>query len=1475
MSSNQELEYTSKIRNVTGVQFSVSSPDEVINRSVCHVTETILYDNSGEPVINGLFDPRMGVIDNGKICPTDLLDNRYCPGYFGHIVLSKPVIYIQFLNMVFSTLKNFCITCSNILVELSDDDLDYIETLENKDKMAYVTKKTSKTKVCHKCGALTPTKFVKEGIIKISAVWKSIGSDVDNENKTEHLSPEKILKIFKRITDEDSAIVGFNPKWCRPEWFICTVLPVPPPTVRPSVRQGNGQRSEDDMTHKLIDILKTNNHIKKKLEAENSLENTIDEWASVLQYHIATYIDNNIPGINQSTHRSGRVIKSIKERLKGKEGRMRGNLMGKRVDFCARSVITPDPNLKTNELGVPMKIAKNLTIPEMVNKFNINKLTTIVRNGPNKYPGAKSIEKKNLKKTVSLLYIDTESLELSEGDIVHRHLMDGDVVLFNRQPSLHKLSMMAHKIKVLDYFTFRLNVSVTTPYNADFDGDEMNMHVPQSLQSMIDIRNIALVDYQLISPRVHTPIITLVQDSLLGLNRLTNDGIYVLEKDMMNILMFISTFSGILPEPEKTNPNRWSGRQLFSTILPPGFNIDIKNNSYDDLEDAINHVIIKNGVLIQGRIDKKVLSSGTRGIIHVIHNDYGHLRAKQFLDDTENIVTRYLVQSGFSVGISDLISNRLINAKIEKKIISKKKEVAKLIQNTHQQSIENNNGTSVLDNFEKGVNNILNKAIAEAGKIALSSLSKDNRMTNMVSAGSKGKSINIAQMIACVGQQNVDGKRIPNGYNYRTLPHFCKFDKSPESGGFVERPFIKGLTPAQFYHHAQGGREGLIDTAVKTSETGYIQRKLMKAMEDNKIFYDLSVRNAAGEIIQFVYGDDGFSYISIETQHLDYMGKSFDKIEEIHKFNDDNFSTFLKSNVVKALKNVPDYKKKLDEYFDMIKSDYDFVNEVVFKNNENTSISLPINLFRIINNAKQTFKIKGTHLSDLNPLYVINRIEELTKILPINNIISNNLLFNILLRNYLSPKYLLKYHRINKIAFNYIIDNIKQLYTNSKIEANEMVGPIAAQSIGEPATQMTLNTFHFAGISSKSNVTRGVPRLKELLHLSKNLKAPSLTVYLKDDISYDKFKSQSILNEMELTKLVDILNSVNVYYDPDDNETLIEEDRELLQIYKMFSEMDDELKDNTQSSNWIIRLELNKDKMLNKDVTMELLYYRLNVLFSEDISCVYSDDNSNKLIFRIRVLKKKKGDSSKINDINYIKNTVNNLLEKVVIKGVKRIKNISMFKKNKKVKSENSYVNKEEWILDTNGTNLIEVLQHNNIDLERTITNDVYEMFSIFGIEAARNIIMMEIKEVIEGSGSYVNYRHLNLLCDMMTKNGNMMSIDRFGINRDNIGPLAKASFEETTDQLFKASVFGEKDTLSGVSSNIMLGQIAPCGTGSINILMDESKLVNVNNTPEEVQNIESWGDDEDFCDMNMGLDYDISNLDADNNSDIPVVGIN
>ena len=1487
MSLHKEYDYTEKIRDIKGVQFSVLSPEEIKKRSVVHVTETILYDNNGDPVINGLFDARMGVIDHGKICPTDGLDNRFCPGYFGHIELAKPVFHTQFMDIILLVLKTTCVKCSNLLLDLENKELlDYILSLPPKKRLNYIINNT-KNKVCglgHKhskgCGAIQPDKYTKEGLTKIIAVWKgSMVADLKEEDKKQVLTAEIIYKLFRRITDEHCKIIGLNPKWCRPDWLICVNLPVPPPSVRPSVKQSNEQRSEDDITHKLIDIIKTNNLLKKKMQLESSLETTIDEWANVLQYNVSTLIDNNLPGINPSTHRSGRPLKTIRERLKGKEGRIRGNLMGKRVDFSARSVITPDPNLKINELGVPFKIAMNLTVPEEVNKYNILQLTLAVRNGPFKHPGAKSIKKKKDNRTTSLLHVDTSSIELNEGDIVHRHLKDGDTVLFNRQPSLHKMSMMAHNVKVMDHYTFRLNVSVTTPYNADFDGDEMNMHVPQSLQTAIELEKIALVPLQIISPREHSPIITLVQDTLLGINRLTNDSVYFTRNEMMNILLYIKTFDGNLPEPSQKSPERWTGRQLFSMILPKDLNINMKNKSHKDSgEDKLNHVIIKNGELIQGRIDKKILNTGSRGIIHVIFNDYGYKTAQKFLDDIQNIVTRFLVITGFSVGISDLISNKETDAKIEKTILSKKKEVSKMVQLIHSRSIDNTGSDTIKDNFEKNVNNILNKAIAEAGQIGLKNLSQDNRMTNMVSAGSKGKEINIAQMVACLGQQNVDGKRIPNGFNNRTLPHFSKYDISPESKGFVENSFIKGLSPQEFFFHAMGGREGLIDTAVKTAETGYIQRKLIKAMEDLKIFYDLSVRNAEGNIVQFLYGEDGFHFCKIESQFIDYFQDNYEEIERKHRFeHEENWSSFLTNPVVKEMTSNKKYKSIVDNYFNQLISDYNFVRGYVFRFYSDKNINIPINLFRLINNTKHNFRVIGSNKSNVNPLYIINEIEKLINDLKINRFIGCSKMFEIFLRLYLSPKVLIKTHNISKLGFDYIINTIKLKFGESKIEPNEMVGPIAAQSIGEPATQMTLNTFHFAGVSSKSNVTRGVPRLKELLHLSKSLKSPSLTIYLNEDISQDKTKSQVILNQLELTKLSDILKSIKVYYDPDDYNTKIEEDRELLQIYKVFNDIDTELCKEDDGSKWIIRLEIDKTKMVNKDITMEMIYSKINLLFSNEISCVYSDDNSNKLIFRIRILKQNKNEATKINELNYIKNFIKNINSKVIIKGVIGIENISMFKNmDNYVYKNKSYIKQDEWVLDTKGINLLEIFQNNNIDIKRTLSNDIYEIYDLLGIEAARNVLLSEIREVIEGSGSYVNYRHLILLCDTMTFKGSLMSIDRFGINRATTGPLAKCSFEETTDQLFKASIFGELDKLQGVSSNIMMGQIVPGGTGNVNILLDESKLKEMYyEKEEELDDIETWEEKMDNCDFNVGIDYDISNLDADNNIGMPVVKIN
>jgi DNA-directed RNA polymerase II subunit RPB1 len=474
MSIYKELSYENDIETIKGIRFCILSPDEIKRMSVAEITNTNTFQFN-EPVMNGLFDPRMGVLDNNKLCQTCHQKNTFCPGHFGHIVLAKPVFYIQFFDIVKKLMRCVCFRCSKLLI---DPDSDEVKAILNKKysrqkKWELLSKLCSKVRRCGGndgvytgCGAQQPDKVYRDQIVKIVMEWKSSAED------RMVLYAEDAHAILSRISDRDCKVLGFSPKFNRPEWMICTVLPVPPPAVRPSVKSDTGQRSEDDLTHKLCDIVKNNNTLKQKIERGLS-KDQIDIAAQVLQYHVATFIDNSIPGINPAQQRTGRLLKSLTERLKSKEGRIRGNLMGKRVDFSARSVITPDPNISIDELGVPIKIAMNLTYPEIVNKYNIHKLTDLVRNGPDVYPGAKYLRKPSKgNQTKWLKKIDRSSIVLEEGDVIDRHLMDGDYVLFNRQPSLHKMSMMGHRIKVMPYNTFRLNPLVCVSFNADFDGDK-------------------------------------------------------------------------------------------------------------------------------------------------------------------------------------------------------------------------------------------------------------------------------------------------------------------------------------------------------------------------------------------------------------------------------------------------------------------------------------------------------------------------------------------------------------------------------------------------------------------------------------------------------------------------------------------------------------------------------------------------------------------------------------------------------------------------------------------------------------------------------------------------------------------------------------------------------------------------------------------------------------------------------------------
>ena len=809
-----------RVSKIVGIQFSILSPDEIRKGSVTEITSRDTYVGN-KPVIGGLFCPYMGVSEPGMLCPTDGLDYMNTPGYFGRIELAAPVFYYQHLATVHKILRCVCLKCSKLLI--NKDTHSQAMKMMPDERWSYVFGVASKVKRCGDdnddgCGCLMPKKIRKENLATLIAEWDSDGikgmSEEDAKKMNMPLTPDIVLKIFRRISDDDVSFMGFSPTFSRPDWMICQVLAVPPPAVRPSIKMDGQQRSEDDLTHIIVNIVKANKTLQEKIR-DGAQANIIADWHTVLQYYCATLVDNNIPGAAPVAQRSGRPLKSIKERLNGKGGRVRGNLMGKRVDFSARSVITPDPNLSIRELGVPLKIAKNITKPIVVNDMNRRMLTKLVRNGPEEYPGAKILERKG-GENISLRYADRDNIVLYNGDIVHRHMMDGDGVLFNRQPTLHRMSMMCHIARIMHQGdTFRMNVGDTKPYNADFDGDEMNMHMPQDEEAEAELKNLAAVPYQIISPAKNQSIIGIFQDSLLGSYRFTRPGVSFTPRDAMNLLM---AYNGVNEGLFAGHTERITSFQILSQIMP-SFTMKYKTKGFgenDDFATSPGVLEIVDGKYLRGQLDKDVLGGGSNGLITRTCNDFGNMASSDFIDNLQNIVTEYMKTSAYSVGISDLIANRSTNEQIAQSITAKKKEVKNLIDQTYLGIFENVTGNTNEDEFEFQVTNILNKATNDSGKIGLKSLDKDNRFVTMVKAGSKGSDLNISQMIACLGQQLIDGKRIPYGFENRTLPHFTKYDDSPGARGFVENSFISGLTPEELFFHAMGGRVGLIDTAVKS-----------------------------------------------------------------------------------------------------------------------------------------------------------------------------------------------------------------------------------------------------------------------------------------------------------------------------------------------------------------------------------------------------------------------------------------------------------------------------------------------------------------------------------------------------------------------------------------------------------------------------------------------------------------------------------
>jgi len=810
------------VSRINGLKFGLLTPTMVKSIAKVRVVVSELYDPDGFPVEGGVMDPRMGVIDPGLQCRTCGGGIGDCPGHFGYLELAKPIIHVLYTKIVYQILRFTCRKCSRIMVD---------EPLPR-----FFERIMLPPQKCPHCKA----KQKKITFVKPYTYY---------EDKNE-LTSLSIREKFEKIPEKDLKKVNFNGG--RPECLILTLFPVPPVTMRPSITLEGGERSEDDLTHKLVDIVRINQSLKDNIDI-GAPEFIINDLWELVQYHISTYFDNELTGTPLARHRSGRSLKGMMQRLKTKEGRIRGNLLGKRVNFSARTVISPDPRISINEVGVPDVVAKELTVPLHITPLNMSYAKNLIKEGKVNY--VVKPDGRRVKVTVENKKEVHETLD--DGWIIDRQLQDNDIVIFNRQPSLHRISIMAHRVRVMPHKTFRLNPTVCFPYNADFDGDEMNLHVPQTEEARAEASLLMEVKDNIISPKFGGPAVGLTLDQISGIFLLTDKSIVLSRQDTSQLL----GSAGI--DIDLPGKKEFTGKEIFSLLLPKGLTFDFESSygkNFDlPREKKIEKdlwVIIKNGVLEKGRIDKNALGAERGKLLSKLQGLLDSDETRDFIDNAGRLGLAYLMRRGFSLGISDLDIARHAQNSISKEIESSRKDSRDLIKKFEKKELKILPGLTPRESLEAQILNTLANGVSKAGDILRENITQSDILI-MSHSGAKGSLINMTQMAAVVGQETIEGKRIKRGYYNRTLPHFVQGDLSPLSHGFVTQGFKQGLTPFELFWNIMNGREGLMDKSLRTRKSGYMQRRLVNALQDLKVWNDISVRNSVKEIIQFKAGEDG------------------------------------------------------------------------------------------------------------------------------------------------------------------------------------------------------------------------------------------------------------------------------------------------------------------------------------------------------------------------------------------------------------------------------------------------------------------------------------------------------------------------------------------------------------------------------------------------------------------------------------------
>ena len=1402
---------------ITKARITLLSPAEIRARSVGEV-KNVLSNTKGIANPDGIHSALSGPPDRSTRCSTCKHSVLVCGGHPMHMELAQPVYHAGFIPILVKLLRCICHMCSQLILDEEDQRLTdgRYSALSYKERLSYIVNLCKTKYTCTHCQAPHPDVSPGENMTIVC----TYSDDVEFINEEERayafqpMVPSMVRTILQHCGSSTLEFMGFDPANSHPAHMILSVLPVLPLPARPPMAASEGSRvkSQDDLSVRYQAILKANLALKKAMvdnEAADSKRAFVE-----LQRQVGAFVHHEPRGLAKGGaaggHMSHRNLQTIYDKLRGKHGHVRENVQGKRTEHAARTVVTGASRMDIDHVGIPAEVAIKLTLMVRVNKYNMDELSKRVAKGTESLAGARAVTLADGSRVDLKLY-DAKvmgPLSLEIGSVVERPMQNGDLVVINRQPTLHKMSAMCHRVFITNTRTIELPIADTTPYNADFDGDELNIHFPRTPASS-ELEELMLVTRQIVSPQSNKPIIALVQDSLIGVFLFTNKNEFFDKAVAMQLYMQLSYPCRPFPPPSIFKPLAlWTGKNLFSCIIPDNTFLDevvrdggpaLSKSPEGAFDDDERRVIIQNGHLICGTLCKRTMGTSANGIIQVVFNDCGHEIAGRMISDAQRLTVEYLQNRGFSIGIGDCVLKPGGKSAVEGVVTRALNRVA------HVQALGGANKPAV----EECVTKITQSILTHAGAQVQAHIWPDNGLMATVKSGSKGTPVNLAQMMGVVGQQSVEGRRIqPVPITRRTFPSYPPGDQSPAARGLVTHSYYDGLTATEFVAHAAGGREGLVDTAVKTANTGYAQRKIMAMMMNLGVKYDGAVRNSGGSVVQHIYGGDGYASERLEKRSLPVLTMSEAALKAW---------VGVGSNACyKALKAARD---ELREAWVQPGAEL------------STLVCMPFEPVRTLQRAavKQSPGSGPCSASMLET--ALNRMcAEISKAL---KGAKPSLATRCYLRCWVTPAKVLEHH-VSEHGLRIAEQEIIRKVYRAIVEPGEMVGPLGGQSIGEPTTQLTLNSFHSAGIGSM-NATLGVPRLRALIEASKNTASMTfMTTRLKQPWSQREDMCAQIAASLEHVLLSKVKQTSTVEYEPDVYGSKFESDRVMLKYAKILADPSPDVNNTATWSAHVIRIVLDRAAMMNRflkpahvaDAILHALGGR------QEVAVVRSESTMIDWTVLVRLkdvsdlLEESpdglpKSDKVKLEMERVLMQEVHDrMMELVAVQGIPSIRRTIAHKERESVLQPDGSIKTEERLsVLSQGSNLADVMELLGVDASKTTCNDIHEIASVLGIDAAARVLFEELRAVLSFGGTFVNPRHMRLLVDLMTHSGELTAVTRHGMSKLGGSTLARACFEETLDVLMKGALYADEDELAGVTEALLIGKAPPVGTGLVHAL--------------------------------------------------------